>query len=234
MIAVIFEVEPAPGRQDAYLDIAAHLEADPRDHRRLYLGGALPEPDHAGRAAVPVVLPRRSGGHGLAQHALDHRQAQAAGAAACSPTTGCAWPRCCATTACTRATRHRQDSRAVHAVCPPVCPPPLKEPVDVPRRTRIRLYRPDFPAGGNPGVKGVVGLGLRKTVAVGLLRLVMPPSVRGVPRLLPVARVHQSPMSCGCSAAALRPADTLACSPMLVTICTGTWLCAAHLVPASG
>lgn len=25
MIAVIFEVEPAPGRQDAYLDIAAHL-----------------------------------------------------------------------------------------------------------------------------------------------------------------------------------------------------------------
>ncbi|UDM52406.1 antibiotic biosynthesis monooxygenase [Cupriavidus sp. MP-37] len=25
MIAVIFEVEPAPGRQDTYLDIAAHL-----------------------------------------------------------------------------------------------------------------------------------------------------------------------------------------------------------------
>ena len=26
MIAVIFEVEPAPGRQDTYLDIAAHLK----------------------------------------------------------------------------------------------------------------------------------------------------------------------------------------------------------------
>ena len=68
MIAVIFEVEPAAGRRDAYLGIAADL--------RPLLDGidgfisierfqSLVDPQ---QGAVALLLARRGGGEGLAQY----------------------------------------------------------------------------------------------------------------------------------------------------------------------
>lgn len=75
-------------------------------------------------------------------------------------------------------------------------------------------------------VKGVVGLGL-PTVAVGLLGLVMPPVQAAALLVAPSMVTNVVQLFSGPRFGQL----LLRLWPMLVTICAGTWLCAA-LVPA--
>lgn len=76
-------------------------------------------------------------------------------------------------------------------------------------------------------VKGVVGLGL-PTVAVGMLGLVMPPVQAAALLVAPSMVTNVVQLASGPRFGQL----VLRLWPMLVTICAGTWLCAA-LAPAS-
>ena len=106
MIAVIFEVWPAAGQQQAYLDMAARLKAElqgidgfisierfeslAEPGKLLSLSFWRDEAAVAAWRARPPTAPRKW-----------------PVAPQCSPTTGCAWPRCAATTAWSNATRRR-------------------------------------------------------------------------------------------------------------------------------
>ncbi len=68
VIAVIFEVQPAQGRRDAYLGIAAEPAATARRHRRLHLDRAFSKSRQSGQDPVVVILARRGGGQSLAQY----------------------------------------------------------------------------------------------------------------------------------------------------------------------
>ncbi len=90
MIAIIFEVEPADGHRDAYLDIARQAEAGAGKDRRLHLGGAVPEHHQSGEDALALLLPRR--GRRCSSGAISNCIAapRRLGAAVSLPAIGCA------------------------------------------------------------------------------------------------------------------------------------------------
>jgi len=67
MLAVIFEVIPAPGRKPQYLELAGSVAARARENRRVHLGGALREPHERKQAPVAFVLAGRGSSAALAQ-----------------------------------------------------------------------------------------------------------------------------------------------------------------------
>lgn len=96
MIAVIFELEPAPGQQAAYLDHAAALRAELEampGFISVERFESLSTPGKRCRCRSSL-MPRRWRRGGIGPRIGQRRRRGAVGS---SPGTGCVWRRCCAT-----------------------------------------------------------------------------------------------------------------------------------------
>lgn len=106
MIAVIFEVEPAEGRRDAYLSIAAELHPllDGIDgFLSIERFQSLADPNRI----LSLSFWRDEDAVKAWRTTEEHRQRRPPGAAASFPATGCASPTLCAITGCTSSDKRR-------------------------------------------------------------------------------------------------------------------------------
>lgn len=109
MIAVIFEVVPAPGKSERYLELAATLR--PRLEEidgfiSIERFRSLAQPDKL----VSLSFWRDEDAVARWRQLEAHRAVQREAARACLPTTVCVSPRCCATTACRSVRRLRRTA----------------------------------------------------------------------------------------------------------------------------
>ena len=98
MIAIIFEVRPAAGRKDDYLAHAKRLLADVEQidgFISVERFQSLTDPDKM----LSLSFFRDEEAVARWRNHARHRATQTAGRDASSTIIGCAWPRCCATTA---------------------------------------------------------------------------------------------------------------------------------------
>lgn len=113
MLAVIFEVQPAAGRRDTYLGLAAELREQLQGidgFLSIERFESLSQPaSQASCCRCRSGATRRRCASGATPRSIARRNRP--GVTGCSPTTACAWPRCCATTACRHASRHRRTRR---------------------------------------------------------------------------------------------------------------------------
>ena len=106
MILVVFEVKLAAGQREHYLALAAALRAELAQidgFISIERFQSLSDPD----TLLSLSCFRDEAAVQAWRSQAAHREGQAQGRASVLPTTACAWPPCCATTAYSIACRHR-------------------------------------------------------------------------------------------------------------------------------
>lgn len=94
MIAVIFEVEPAEGQRDTYLDIAARLKPELEAVDGFISVERFESLTNPGKM-LSLSFFRDEEAVATWRNTEDHRRAQGQGEVGCSAITGCGWRRCC-------------------------------------------------------------------------------------------------------------------------------------------